>query len=458
MSLPRYSEYKDSGIAWLGEVPGHWEVKRLKQACHVFPSNVDKKSYDDQTPVSLCNYTDVYYNETITADMEFMAATATDDQIAKFTLRAGDTIITKDSETADDIAIGAYVPADLPGVICGYHLSMIRPMTNTNGAFVKRLFDSTYVRSCVAVRANGLTRVGLGQYEIDNLELPFPPLAEQQTIATFLDCETGKIDALISEQQRLVELLAEKRQAVISHAVTKGLNPNARMKDSGIEWFGEVPEHWEVKRLKTISPFISVGIVVNPSEYVSDEGLPFIYGGDITEGRIDFHSSRRITDHDSRRNEKTRLSAGDLLTVRVGAPGITAVVPPECEGGNCASVMYVRKGNFNSQWLCYSMNDKTVRYQVEVVQYGAAQEQFNIGHAINFWLATPPRAEQDAVASYLDDETAKFDTLTAEANRAIELLQERRSALISAAVTGKVDVRDLAPTSQAGEEKTMEAA
>lgn len=220
MSLPRYPEYRPSGVEWLGEVPGHWEVKRLKQACHVFPSNVDKKSHDGETPVSLCNYTDVYYNETITADIEFMAATASTDQIAKFTLRAGDTIITKDSETADDIAIGAHVPADLPGVVCGYHLSMIRPLADTNGAFVKRLFDSTYVRSCVAVRANGLTRVGLGQYEIDNLELPFPPPEEQQSIAAFLDRETGKIDALVAEQENLIALLKEKRQAVISHAVT----------------------------------------------------------------------------------------------------------------------------------------------------------------------------------------------------------------------------------------------
>jgi type I restriction enzyme, S subunit len=136
MSFPRYPQYKDSGVEWLGEVPGHWEVKRLKQACLVFPSNIDKKSYDNETPIKLCNYTDVYYNDTIEPAMDFMAATATTEQIAKFTLRAGDTIITKDSETADDIAIAAYVPADLPGVVCGYHLSMVRPLPVTNGAFV----------------------------------------------------------------------------------------------------------------------------------------------------------------------------------------------------------------------------------------------------------------------------------------------------------------------------------
>jgi hypothetical protein len=179
MSLLPYPKYKDSGVAWLGEVPAHWDIKRLKHICYVFPSNIDKKSYDDETPVSLCNYTAVYYNDKITASMEFMRATASTAQIAKFTLRAGDTIITKDSETADDIAIGAYVPEDLPNVVCGYHLSMIRPKSSSNGAFIKQLFDSTFVKSCVAVRANGLTRVGLGQYEIDNLELPFPPLDEQ---------------------------------------------------------------------------------------------------------------------------------------------------------------------------------------------------------------------------------------------------------------------------------------
>jgi|CXWL01.1.fsa_nt_gi type I restriction enzyme S subunit len=252
MSFPRYESYKESGVEWLGEVPKHWDVRRLKEVCEVFPSNVDKKTYENETPVLLCNYTDVYYNEKITPHIDFMAATASADQIKKFTLRGDDTIITKDSETADDIAIAAYVPQDLPSVICGYHLSMIRPREATCGVFMKRLFDSIYVKSCCAVYANGLTRVGLGQYALDNLEMPFPPKTEQAAIAAFLDRETAKIDALIAEQQRLIELLKEKRQAVISHAVTKGLNPNALMKDSGIEWLGEVPGHWDVRRLKEV--------------------------------------------------------------------------------------------------------------------------------------------------------------------------------------------------------------
>ena len=233
MSFPRYPKYKPSGVEWLGDVPEHWEVRRLKHMCHVFPSNVDKKSYEGETPVFLCNYTDVYHNGKIQTGMAFMSATATPEQIIKYTLRAGDTIITKDSETADDIAISSYVPFDLPGVICGYHLSMIRPIGGVNGLFIKLLFDSVYTKSCFAVRANGLTRVGLGQYEIDNVELPFPSIGEQALIANFLDRETAKIDALVAEQQRLIELLKEKRQAVISHAVTKGLDPTVRNRVAG---------------------------------------------------------------------------------------------------------------------------------------------------------------------------------------------------------------------------------
>ena len=204
---------------------------------------------------------------------------------------------------------------------------------------------------------------------------------------------------------------------------------------------GEDPLITTRQRLKNISPFITVGIVVNPSEYVSEKGLPFIYGGDLAEGRVLVDTARRIKAEDSSRQEKTKLRAGDLLTVRVGAPGVTAVVPESCAGGNCASVMLTRRGDFDSNWLCFAMNSRMVRFQVEVVQYGAAQEQFNIGHAINFWIATPPRDEQTAISTVLVTELSKLDTLGLASEDTISLLKERRSALISAAVTGQIDVR-----------------
>jgi type I restriction enzyme, S subunit len=151
VSIAPYPPYRAAGTASLVSIPVHWEIKRLKRAADVFLSNVDKKSYDGEEPVRLCNYTDVYYNDVITPGLRFMEATASAEQVARFALRAGDTIITKDSETADDIAVSAYVPADIPGVVCGYHLALIRPRAGVSGAYIKRLFDSAYVKSRLLV-------------------------------------------------------------------------------------------------------------------------------------------------------------------------------------------------------------------------------------------------------------------------------------------------------------------
>jgi len=232
MSLSAYPEYKDSGVPWLEAVPSSWAVVPLKHAARVFPSNVDKHSHDGEIPVRLCNYTDVYYNDRIDGHLDFMEATATTDEIRKFTLRRGDTIITKDSETADDIGRSAYVAASLPGVLCGYHLSVIRPTDRLEGRFIKRLFDTKYLKAVMEVSANGLTRVGLSQYSIDNLDIPLPPISEQIQIADFLDTETAKIDLIVGHQNtakdgpstgkaaELVRLMTEYRWALITAAVT----------------------------------------------------------------------------------------------------------------------------------------------------------------------------------------------------------------------------------------------
>ena len=214
------AKMKDSGIEWLGEVPEHWEAKKLKFVASVQPSNVDKKSKENEKEVLLCNYTDVYYNEEITANLSLMKATASDVQIRKFTLKRGDTIITKDSEDPNDIAVPAYVPQDLEGVVCGYHLALLRPGKGTCGEYLKRVMDTQYARSVFATRANGITRYGLGTYAISNFILPLPPLEEQKQIAVFLDKETTKIDTLIKKCETAIGLLKERRTALISAAVT----------------------------------------------------------------------------------------------------------------------------------------------------------------------------------------------------------------------------------------------
>jgi type I restriction enzyme S subunit len=433
VSFKPYPKYKESGVEWLGLVPEHWEVRHLKRLCHVFPSNVDKKSVEGEAPVLLCNYTDVYYNDRIVDGMDFMAATATDDQIAKFTLRAGDTIITKDSETADDIAVAAYVPKDMPGVICGYHLSMVRPQEGIHGAYVKRLFDSVYAKSCFAVRANGLTRVGLSQYEIDNVEMPSPPEGEQALIATFLDHETAKIDALISEQQRLIELLQEKRQAVISHAVTKGLNPDAPMKDSGIEWLGEVPEHWETQ------PVRHACVIDNTLRTPIDQQTR----SDI-EGEYPYYGPTGVLSWIDKfvvEGDYFLLGEDGDHFLKYRTQPMTVNVHGRFNVNNHAHLIR-GQGRCSTDWASLFFEHKDLLPWL--IKQGVGRYKLRKETLVTIPVAVPPPDEQDRILA----ETRRIKQVTtgliAEANQAVALLQERRSALISAAVTGQIDVRGFA--------------
>jgi type I restriction enzyme S subunit len=442
MSVPAYPAYKDSGVEWLGEVPSHWEVNRLKRACVVFPSNVDKKSADGQKAVRLCNYTDVYYNDVIRADMPFMEATATDEQIERFTLRRGDTIFTKDSETADDIARSAYVPEDMPGVVCGYHLSIARPLGATVGAFIKRFLDSAPARAYFQVKANGLTRVGLGQYAVDNVPIALPPPAEQAAIAAFLDRETGKIDALVEEQRRLIALLKEKRQAVISHAVTKGLNPQAPLKPSGIDWLGEVPAHWQMRRFKHF---------LSERHLRSVEGSEELLSVSAYTGVRPRREGLEVDDHLSRAEtlEGYKLCySGDLvINIMLAWNRGLGVARHDGMVSPAYAVFHFHGAAHPSFWDYYLRSDGAIGH-FERHSTGIIQSRLRMYPETFLALscAVPTIEEQAAIAAFLDRETGKIDALVEEAERGITLLQERRAALISAAVTGKIDVRGLVAT------------
>ena len=238
-------------MEWIGEIPEGWGVVKLKYLVEANPSNIDKKSKDDEEEVFLCNYVDVYKNEFISNELDFMKATASKKQIDKFILKKGDVIATKDSETPDDIGNPAFVIDDLNEVVCGYHLTHIKPL-KISGYYLFRLFQCKYLQSYFGVSANGITRFGLGVDKFNSALILKPPLPEQNSIATFLDNRTHLLDTLITKKQRQVELLKELRAALITRAVTKGLDPDVKMKDSGIEWLGEIPEGWDVKKCRYI--------------------------------------------------------------------------------------------------------------------------------------------------------------------------------------------------------------
>lgn len=437
-SFPAYPAYKSSGVEWLGEVPEHWTVIALKWLSPVFrgasPRPIDDPIYfDDEGEFGWVRIADV------TASPDGYLYETTQKLSA---LGSSLSVKLEPGELFLSIAGSVGKPCITAVKACIHDGFVYFPWLSIDQRLLYRVFESGL---CFGGLGKMGTQLNLNTDTVGGIYIAVPPTAELSRALAFLDHETARIDALIEEQQRLIELLKEKRQAVISHAVTKGLDPTVPMKDSGVEWLGEVPVHWERKRLKNISPFITVGIVVNPSDYVAEEGLPFIYGGEVKEGLIEVDKARKISLKDSLRNRKTMLEAGDIVTMRVGYPGLTAVVPPECEGGNCASVMLVKRGGFDSRWLCAVMNSRLVRQQVEVVQYGAAQKQFNIADAIEFWMFKPPLNEQATIAEFVEEQSSIFDDLTAESENSMVLLQERRSALISAAVTGKIDVRGWQP-------------
>ncbi len=216
-----YPAYRPSGIEWLGDVPEHWEVKRLKYVATVQFSNVDKHTMDGEIPVRLCNYTDVYYNDHITSDLDLMEATATEKEIAKFKLEPGDVIVTKDSEDPSDIAVPALVVDGFADVLCGYHLAQIRPDVECSiGAFLTHAFASSGIMNQFHVAATGVTRFGLSKNALREAMFPVPPLEEQRKIVRFLDEETRRMDKLIAEVQTAIECLREYRTSLISAAVT----------------------------------------------------------------------------------------------------------------------------------------------------------------------------------------------------------------------------------------------
>lgn len=409
----------------------------------------------------LCNYVDVYYNDHITAALDFMRASATTEEIRKFLLRAGDVCVTKDSEEWNDIAVAALVAENIPNLLCGYHLAVVRPHSGRmSGAFLARAFLARGINDQFRVEANGITRFGLGAGALCCGYFPVPPLAEQCAIATFLDRETARIDALVAKKERLMALLQEKRTALISHAVTKGLNPNAPMKDSGVKWIGQIPAHWDMRRLKFLLSGIDQGWSPQCDNQPAEEGRwGVLKTGCVNGGIFDEGENKSLPDNIDPPLE-LEVRCGDVLMSR--ASGSTELV------GSVALVrqrpaarlllsdktyrLRFQTSLVEAGFLIWVMGSPIMRHQIAGIISGAEGLANNIGQndIRNLTAPLPPLAEQRAILGYVRDETAKLDALVAKIRTGIERLQEYRTALISAAVTGKIDVRERAGEAGAG--------
>ena len=441
MKWKSYPEYRPSGAEWLGDIPAHWEVRRLKYVSSTSFSSVDKHTVDGEQSVRLCNYVDVYYHDHITPDLDFMAATATPEEIRRFTLKEGDVLVTKDSEEWDDIAVPAFVAGQFEGVLCGYHLAQVRVrLGRTDGRYLFRAFSARGINDQFRVEATGITRYGLSKYGLDNASFLLPPLEEQRAIAAFLDHETARIDALIGRKERQIELLQEKRAALINHAVTCGLDPGAKMKDSGVEWLGEIPVNWETQRLKYISSCNDEAL-----EETTDPDFDFLY---VDIGSVDQNAGivtkepMRFESAPSRARRRVRHGDVIVSTVRTYLRAIAPVINPEPNLIVSTGFAVMRpKDGLDNAFAAYALRAPYFVDGVVARSVGVSYPAINASDLVALPIALPPLAEQRAIAAFLDRETARMDAISAKVRDSIATLREYRSALISAAVTGKIDVR-----------------
>lgn len=431
-----------------GALPKGWRLEKLKFFSAVRNSNVDKVIADDEVDVRLCNYTDVYYNDQITPDLEFKTGSATETEIERFQLKRGQVIITKDSESWEDIGIPALVTEDMPDVLCGYHLSVLDPAEHDlDGRYLAWLCRSEPLNDQFKLGANGVTRFGLGQYPMKNAFIALPSLETQHRIAQFLDDKTARIDALIEKKRALLDRLAEKRQALITRAVTKGLNPDAPMKDSGTDWLGQIPMHWEVKALKRLVKDFE-GLQMGPfggmlTSLPEDETGFRLYGqentisGDFTAGSRWIEAERYLA---LRRYE---LLEGDLVITRKGSLGSCRKVPGGVEPGIIDSdTIRIRPDPkaLLPEWALLLLHEASfVAAQIDATRRGAILSGLNTSVVGSLLLTMPPADEQAMIIERIKTSVEPLEDAAAKTTKAISHLAKYRAVLITAAVTGNME-------------------
>ncbi|AVM76075.1 restriction endonuclease subunit S [Magnetospirillum gryphiswaldense] len=440
MSFPRYPDYKDSGVEWLGEVPGHWRLTKLKWLFRF----VKRQDCEDAPVLSV--YRDYGVIEKTSRDDN---NNKTPEDLSLYqTVQVGDLVINKMKAWQGSLGV-----SDLFGITSPDY-AVFEKVHDGDGRFLHHLLRSRAMPGVYQTISNGI-RPDQWRLEPDKfgqLLIPLPSVSEQSAIAAFLDRETAKIDALVAEQEKLIELLKEKRQAVISHAVTKGLDPSVPMKDSGIEWLGEVPAHWEMK------PFKHLSKIGNGSTPLRDEPRYW------ENGTYPWLNSS-VVNYDSVQSSEafiTETALDECSLPRIKPPAVLVGLTGEGRTrGMAATLLFEATINQHVAYIKPLDERLHVSYARRFLDmaYGRLRFESDGGGSTKGAITCeqlcrtktplPPPDEQAAISSFLDLERERFDTLTAEAQRAIELLKEHRSALISAAVTGKIDVRGLVSPQEA---------
>jgi type I restriction enzyme, S subunit len=443
-----YAAYKDSAVESLSEIPSDWEIMKVTWLFSI-GSGTTPPSGDP-----------TYYGGSIpwvtTSELRESVITSTDKTVTERALQhfpslrvhpAGSVAVAMYGATIGRLGILG-VPAAVNQACCVF--------SNPKG------IDKWFWFYWLQMRRSHLISLGYGggqpnlsQELLRSIRVPLPSVLEQRAIVAFLDRETAKIDTLIGKNERLIELLEEERTSLVTRVITKGLDPMAPTKNVGVEWLGEIPAHWEVKRLWHLTPSgrrIMYGIVL-PGPNV-DDGVPIVKGGDVSSDRLRLDLLNRTAFEIESSYVRSRLRSGDLVYAIRGSIGEVAIVPDALEGANltqdAARVAY--NSETHGPWLLYALKSAAIFAQLESGALGATIRGINIRDLKRASIPVPPRVEQLTIAVVLDRETARIDALTAEVGEAINRLKELRAALISAAVTGKIDVRGAFAEASASQE------
>ncbi len=413
MKYKKYPSYKDIGVVWLGEIPELWDARRLG---FYFDERREKVSDKVFSPLSVTK-------NGIVPQLE--NAAKSDDGDNRKKVCKGDFVINSRSDRKGSSGLSA-----LNGSVSLIN-TVIQPK-NINENYIHYLlksqpFQEEYYRYGKGIVADLWST---NYSEMKNIIICSPTLEEQQQMAIFLDKATAKIDTLIEKQTKLIELLKEKRQAVISHAVTKGINPNVPMKDSGVEWLGEIPEHWEAKKLKFVLKLL------NKKEKISNQII-------IALENIESWSGKYIESESNYQGDDVAFCVGDILFGKL-RPYLAKVFLCSFDGIAFGDLLAYRPTkDYASKYGFYSLISEDFIKIVDSSTYGTKMPRASSEFLSEMRLTVPPLKEQQQIVNYLDEKTLKIDTLIEKSKKSIELLKEKRAALISAAVTGKIDVREL---------------
>lgn len=433
-SLRSYPEYRESGSRWLAAVPSHWEVRNLRTLIR----HRNERNRSELPLLSVARERGVFVRS-LTDENENHNVIPEDLSNYKVA-RAGNLVINKMKAWQGSMGIA---PCD--GIVSPAYF--VFDFAINNRAFGQALLRS---RPYVAHFGQASDGVRIGQWDLTiagmrQIPVLVPPPEEQAAIVRFLDYANGRLERAIRAKRKVIALLNEQKQAIIHHAVTRGLDPTVPLKPSGIPWLGDIPRHWELSKLKHLSPQVTVGIVVQPARLYVPKGVPCLRSLNISSGRITKDELVFISDESHRVNRKSRLSAGDTVVVRTGRTGIAVTVPNEFDGANCVDLLIIRKAKrLLSEYLLTYFRSYGAKADISFNSVGAIQAHYNTATLANLRIPLPTIFEQQAILQCLDAELAPLTTAIIRFEREIALLREYRTRLVADVVTGKLDVRPAA--------------